>query len=75
MKPYETQEVWFVTGSQSLYGEEVLRRVEEDSRQIAAALDASPGIPASVVFRPVLTSPEGIYELCQAAIPARTASA
>ena len=32
-------EVWFVTGSQTLYGEETLRQVAEQSRQVAAGLD------------------------------------
>ena len=67
MKPFGNFEVWFVTGSQSLYGEDVLRQVTEDSRKIAAAISASQQIPVQVVFKPVLTSPEGIHGLCQAA--------
>ena len=41
-----SREIWFLTGSQGLYGEETLRQVAEQSRQIAAALDAAPAIPA-----------------------------
>ncbi|MEK6780097.1 MAG: L-arabinose isomerase [Bacteroidota bacterium] len=58
-------EVWFVTGSQSLYGEETLRQVAEHSQQIANELDASAKIPVKVVFKPVLKSPEEIAQLCQ----------
>jgi L-arabinose isomerase len=60
-------EAWFVTGSQFLYGEETLKQVAEHSRQIAQALDASAKIPVKVVFKPVLKTPEEIYQLCQEA--------
>ncbi|RYG39326.1 L-arabinose isomerase [bacterium] len=60
-------EIWFVTGSQHLYGEETLRQVAEHSRQIAAALDGSDRIPVRVVFKPVLTDPEAIRNLCREA--------
>lgn len=60
-------EVWFVTGSQFLYGEETLRQVADYSQQIARALNAAQQIPASVVFKPVLKSPEEIHQLCQEA--------
>jgi L-arabinose isomerase len=56
-------EIWFITGSQHLYGPETLRQVADHSRQLAAALDASPEIPVRVVFQPVLTTPEAIREL------------
>jgi L-arabinose isomerase len=58
-------EVWFVTGSQHLYGEETLKKVAEHSQQIARELDASPDIAVKVIFKPVLKSPEEIYQLCQ----------
>ncbi|HEX2998365.1 MAG TPA: L-arabinose isomerase [Anaerolineales bacterium] len=61
LKQYE---VWFVTGSQHLYGPETLEQVAKDSREIASALDASAIIPVKVVFKPVLTTPEAIRELC-----------
>jgi L-arabinose isomerase len=57
-------EVWFVTGSQNLYGEEILKQVAEDSQAIAKALDESDKIPVHVVSKPVLTTPEAIYKLC-----------
>lgn len=57
-------EVWFVTGSQHLYGEEVLKQVAADAQTIAGALDQSAAIPVRVVFKPVLTTPEAIHSLC-----------
>jgi len=60
-------EVWFVTGSQELYGPEVLAQVSEDSRRIAEGLGRSSLIPLRVVFKPVLTTPEAILSLCEGA--------
>jgi L-arabinose isomerase len=60
-------EVWFVTGSQHLYGEETLRQVTEHARTIAQALDTTEKIPVQVVFQPVVKTPDEIYQLCQAA--------
>jgi len=57
-------EVWFVTGSQNLYGKEILKRVEEDSKVIAKALDQSNQIVVKVVTKPVLTTPEEITRIC-----------
>ncbi|CAG0946864.1 partial L-arabinose isomerase, partial [Anaerolineae bacterium] len=63
-------EVWFVTGSQHLYGPETLEKVAEHSREIAQALDQS-GLPVRVVFKPVVTTPDAIYEVCLEANAAR----
>ncbi len=57
-------EVWFITGSQHLYGSETLKQVDAHSKQIADALDKSSKIPVKVVFKPVLTTPDAIYKLC-----------
>lgn len=56
-------EVWFVTGSQHLYGEETLRQVAAHSQEIAASLNAA-DIPVSVVCKPTVKSPEEIYAIC-----------
>jgi L-arabinose isomerase len=58
-------EVWFVTGSQHLYGPETLKTVDTHSRQIAASLDSA--LPVKVVFKPVLTTPDAIATLLQEA--------
>ena len=53
-------EVWFVTGSQSLYGDETLRQVAEQSQQVAVGLA---GLPVKVVWKPVLTDSDSIRRL------------
>jgi L-arabinose isomerase len=59
-----TPEIWFVTGSQHLYGPETLKQVALDSQAIAAGLGASKRIPLEVVFKPVLKTPDEIRTLC-----------
>src|SRR4051794_35138303 len=53
-------EVWFVTGSQHLYGAAALERVAENARVIAACLDEQPQVPVRVVPKPVVSTPEAI---------------
>jgi L-arabinose isomerase len=60
-------EVWFVTGSQHLYGPETLKKVAEHSQEISKALNASSAIPVKVIFKPVLVTPDAVTELCQSA--------
>jgi L-arabinose isomerase len=57
-------EVWFVTGSQHLYGDETLKKVAEHSQVIAQSLADSAEIPVKVVFKPVLTTPQAITDIC-----------
>ena len=54
--PTAQPEIWFLTGSQELYGAQTLQQVADQSRQLAALLDASPDIAARVTWKPVLTS-------------------
>jgi len=67
IKELKTLEAWFVTGSQDLYGEETLKQVDRDSKEIAAALDRSSEIPVKIVFKPVLTTPDAILAICREA--------
>lgn len=60
-------EVWFVTGSQHLYGEETLKQVAAHSQQIAKELNAASVIPVSVIYKPVVKGPEEIFQVCQEA--------
>ncbi len=53
-------EIWFLTGSQHLYGEQTLRQVAEQSQEIARTLSAAPEIPVTVTWQPVLTDTESI---------------
>jgi L-arabinose isomerase len=58
-------EVWFVTGSQHLYGPQTLEEVAVHSQEIVQTLSSSPAIPVRVVYKPVLTTPDAIRELCR----------
>jgi len=58
--PFEGKQIWLLTGSQGLYGEETLAQVAEQSQQVAALLNQSGDIPIEVVWRPVLTDSESI---------------
>jgi L-arabinose isomerase len=60
-------EAWFVTGSQTLYGDDVLRRVDEHAGRIAACLDDTPAVPVRIVAKPVVTSPDGIAQVLREA--------
>lgn len=60
-------EFWFITGSQHLYGPETLKKVEEHSKAMAEALNASSLIPCSVVFKPIVTTPDEITKLIKEA--------
>ncbi len=60
-------EVWFLTGSQDLYGEEALKRVAEHSRQVAAHLDTCGRLPVRVVWKPTLKSSDAILTMCREA--------
>jgi L-arabinose isomerase len=59
-----SSEIWFVTGSQHLYGETALKQVAANSKKIAAGLAASKRIPGKVVFKALLTTPDEIRALC-----------
>jgi L-arabinose isomerase len=64
-------EIWFITGSQHLYGGETLKQVAEHSQQIAKGLDTAKQIPVKVVFKSTVKSPEEIYSICQEANTAK----
>ena len=56
-----TPEVWFLTGSQGLYGPETLDQVAAQSQEIAAHLEGSPELPVRVVWKPVLLDAASIH--------------
>ena len=57
-------EIWFLTGSQELYGPHVLEQVAQQSREVAQTLaDGMTGTPR-IVWKPVLTSSDGIRRAC-----------
>lgn len=58
-------EVWFITGSQHLYGAETLKQVAAHAEEIAKHLDASRAISVRIVFKPIVTTPDEITSLCR----------
>ncbi|MFV0604756.1 MAG: L-arabinose isomerase [Niabella sp.] len=63
MQDLKSLQVWFVTGSQDLYGEDTLKEVAAHSKEIAAHINAASQIPVTVVFKQVLKSTEEIYSV------------
>ncbi|MET9618363.1 L-arabinose isomerase [Kitasatospora indigofera] len=62
--PTEGREIWFLTGSQGLYGEDTLRQVAEQSREVADTIAATGDVPARIVWKPVLTDAGAIRRTC-----------
>ncbi|HSV15506.1 MAG TPA: L-arabinose isomerase [Tepidisphaeraceae bacterium] len=64
MKNQPAVEIWFITGSQHLYGESALKQVAANSQKMVDALNASGRLPLKLVFKPILTTPEQVSQLC-----------
>ncbi|MBV9442995.1 MAG: L-arabinose isomerase [Acidobacteriaceae bacterium] len=60
----KTFELWFLVGSQDLYGQETLDKVAEQSRAIARGLAESKSIPVQIIYKPVLKTAEAIRQIC-----------
>jgi len=58
--PFEGKEIWFLTGSQDLYGEETLAQVAQQSAQIVAQLDGAEEIPVRVVHKGTMKDRDAI---------------
>jgi L-arabinose isomerase len=67
IKDLKELEVWFVTGSQHLYGEKTLKQVAQYSREIALFLNSANQISVRVVFKPIVKTPEEIFAICKEA--------
>ena len=65
MIDFKALEVWFVTGSQDMYGEATLTKVAEHSREMSGWMAQSGKLPVKIVYKPVLTTPDAITELCR----------
>jgi len=61
-------EIWFVTGSQHLYGPETLAQVARDSQAIVDGLNVSKALPYPLVGKPTAKTPEEISALCESAL-------
>ncbi|MBZ0295320.1 MAG: L-arabinose isomerase [Anaerolineae bacterium] len=63
MSDLSTYEVWFITGSQHLYGPEALEQVAQHAQEIARTLNDVAAIPTKIVFKPVLKTSDEIHAL------------
>ncbi|MEJ2045360.1 MAG: L-arabinose isomerase [Reinekea sp.] len=61
------QSIWFITGSQHLYGDSVLKQVAANSNQLVAGLNAEANLPLTIEFKSVVTTPDEIHKICLAA--------
>lgn len=61
---FKQMEVWFITGSQHLYGPKTLAQVDMDSENIVKGLNASAKMPVKIVFKPVVKTPDEILDIC-----------
>lgn len=64
MKNLLTPDLWFVCGSQHLYGPEPLEHVTTNAQAVARALSASESIPLNIRFKALATTPEEVRQLC-----------
>ncbi len=64
-------EIWFVTGSQHLYGDETLRQVADNSKAIVDGLNGSGKLPLKIVFKSVATTAEAMRDIAVEASSAR----
>ena len=67
MKNVKQYEFWFITGSQHLYGEEVIKTVEDHSKAMVEGLANDPLLPAKIIFKSVVTTPDEITRVCEEA--------
>ncbi|HCG8479854.1 L-arabinose isomerase [Vibrio parahaemolyticus] len=67
MKIFNDKQVWFVTGSQHLYGPQVLKSVAQNSEEIIAGLNSSDDISVSIANKGTVKTPDEILAVCRAA--------
>src|SRR5581483_517258 len=66
-KPFPELELWMLAGSQGLYGPETLAQVETQWREVVDAIDSAAAVPVRVIPKAVVTSSDGILQLCREA--------
>jgi L-arabinose isomerase len=67
MSDLRSLEVWFVTGSQHLYGQQALLQVAANAGVIGAYLEQQSAIPVRLLTKPIVTRSEEIQAVCEAA--------
>ncbi|MEX0584371.1 MAG: L-arabinose isomerase, partial [Natronospirillum sp.] len=58
------QSIWFITGSQHLYGQKVLQQVSANSQALVTGLNEQAQLPLPLTFKSIATTPEEIHRLC-----------
>jgi L-arabinose isomerase len=53
-------EIWFLTGTQNLYGEETLQQVAEQSQKVVEQLASNLGAPVKLIWKPILKTSDEI---------------
>jgi len=64
MEQSNNYSVWFVIGTQHLYGAETLRQVEQNARQVVEGLNQA-GLPLRLELKPLVKSPDEALALCR----------
>lgn len=65
---FEQYEIWFVIGSQHLYGEETLKQVVAQGKKVVEALNNQSGtLPCPLVLKPLVTTPQEVTALAREA--------
>jgi L-arabinose isomerase len=64
---FKQLEVWFVIGSQHLYGDKILQQVSENAQLVVKGLNAEGNFPIKLVLKPTVTTPDQILALCREA--------
>lgn len=59
---YKNLEVWFLTGSQDLYGEETLKQVATHAQSIVESFNTNTLIPVKIVYKPIVKNSDEIYQ-------------
>ncbi|MEZ4917843.1 MAG: L-arabinose isomerase [Saprospiraceae bacterium] len=67
MKNINEKELWFITGSQHLYGPETLKQVAQNSATIVSGLNQEAGLPVALKDKGLVTTPDEILQVCVAA--------
>ncbi|PQO10237.1 L-arabinose isomerase, partial [Shigella flexneri] len=65
MAIFDNYEVWFVIGSQHLYGPETLRQVTQHAEHVVNALNTEAKLPYKLVLKPLGTTPDEITAICR----------
>ena len=67
MELFKQLEVWFVVGSQHLYGDKILQQVADNSRVVVEGMNATGKFPVKLVLKPTVKTPDEILALCREA--------